>query len=262
MIGHSLARDEPRCRLSSGLACVLANSGWATWYRTIGKACVLLYKLLAPEKRHKLPETTIMSHPSWHISKPLWVQRLELGRKHKCFLVFSYIQWAHWKCLERDRTTMCVPTAFVAGIPMTLSVFRKYIFDLRIYIPQKCKQQHLHKLPWVLDGTSNDYHSMIAYWSHKVIKSCNLELMLDLRPLKCPCANKSTNLFLQKRKQHHLNKLKEIHHGYLMAYRIVTTRWLHITQSHKELQFVINAWPLTLKISLRQHEPKLISTEM
>ena len=32
-------------------ACVLAASGWASWYRSIRKACVLL----ACEKRHKLP---------------------------------------------------------------------------------------------------------------------------------------------------------------------------------------------------------------
>ena len=38
-------------------ACVLAASGWATWYWSIGKACILL----ASEKRHKLPATLLAS---------------------------------------------------------------------------------------------------------------------------------------------------------------------------------------------------------
>ena len=53
MIGHSLARDGPtRWQVDlCSTACVLAASGWAAWYRSIEKACVLL----ASEKRHKLP---------------------------------------------------------------------------------------------------------------------------------------------------------------------------------------------------------------
>ena len=44
MIGHSLARDEPtRWQVDLGsTACVLAASEWEAWYRSIGKACVLL----------------------------------------------------------------------------------------------------------------------------------------------------------------------------------------------------------------------------
>ena len=53
MIGHSLACDEPtRWKVDlTSTASVLVASGWASWYRSIGKACVLL----ACEKRHKLP---------------------------------------------------------------------------------------------------------------------------------------------------------------------------------------------------------------
>ena len=44
MIGHCLARDGPtRWKVDfTSTACVLAASGWASWYRSIGKACVLL----------------------------------------------------------------------------------------------------------------------------------------------------------------------------------------------------------------------------
>ena len=44
MIGHSHARDEPKLsRISSILtAYVLTASMWASWYQSIGKACILL----------------------------------------------------------------------------------------------------------------------------------------------------------------------------------------------------------------------------
>ena len=42
-----------------------------------------------------------------------------------------------------------------------------------------------------------------------------------------------------------------------MAHRLVTTWWLHITQSHKKLQYVNNAWPLTLKYPCANISPNL-----
>ena len=109
------------------------------------------------------------------------------------------------------------------------------------------------KTPWVLDGATSNYHSMIAYSQ----KLCDLWFVINpyIWPIKYPRANKSPNLFLQKCKQQHIDKLKEVNTP-------VVTWWLHITQSHKKLQFVNNVWSLTLKTSLRQHEPKPISTEM
>ena len=100
---------------------------------------------------------------------------------------------------------------------------------------------------------------MIAYWSHKVIKSCNLWLMLDLWPLKYPCPNKSPNLSLQKCKQQHLDKLKEVKTPWILDG--ASSCYHSMIAYYTKLQFVINPWPLTLKISLHQHEPKLISTE-
>ena len=65
--------------------------------------------------------------------------------------------------------------------------------------------------------------------SHKVIKSCNLWIIIDLWPLKNPCANMNPNLFLQKCKQQHLDKVKAVkHHGYLLAHQMAATQWLHI----------------------------------
>ena len=42
-----------------------------------------------------------------------------------------------------------------------------------------------------------------------------------------------------------------------MAHRVVTSRWLHITQSHKKLQLVNNTWPLTLKYPCANMSPNL-----
>ena len=104
------------------------------------------------------------------------------------------------------------------------------------------------KTPWLLNGASRNYHSMIVYWSCKVIKSCNLWLMLDLWPLKYPCANKSPNLFLQECKQQHLDtKLKEVktqwvidgasssYHDYCISHKVIKNCnfWL-----------MLDLWPL------------------
>ena len=106
---------------------------------------------------------------------------------------------------------------------------------------QKCKQ-HLDKLkenttPWVLDGASSSYHSLIAY-------SQKLQFVVNpyLWPLKYHFANKSPNLFLQICKQQDLAKLKEVkeeeeeeeeeekkqQHRYLLAHQMAATQWLHI----------------------------------
>ena len=42
-----------------------------------------------------------------------------------------------------------------------------------------------------------------------------------------------------------------------MAHREVATWWLHITQSHKKLQFGNNYWPLTLKSPCANMNPNL-----
>ena len=99
-------------------------------------------------------------------------------------------------------------------------------------------------------------------WLHK-----KLQFVINpyLWPLKYPCANKSPNLFLQKCKQQHLDKLKDVKTPWVLdgassSYHLMIA--YRITLSHKKLQFVNKAWPLTFKISLRRQEPNFISIEM
>ena len=119
---------------------------------------------------------------------------------------------------------------------------------------QKCKKQHLDKLkevktPWVLNGTPSSYHLMIAY--HTVIKSCNLWIMLDLWPLKYPCANISPNLFLQKCKQQHLDKLTEVKTPWVLdgasngGHSMITNLLPQLTKSNI-LWFLLDFWPLQI----------------
>ena len=46
-------------------------------------------------------------------------------------------------------------------------------------------------------------------WLRQLIESYTSWFMLDLWPLKYPCTNVDQNLFLQKCKQQHLDKLKD-----------------------------------------------------
>ena len=80
---------------------------------------------------------------------------------------------------------------------------------------QKCKQQYWDilnevKTPWILVGASNSGHSMITYLLRQLTKSNILWFVLDLWPLKNPCANMDPNLFFQKCKQQYWDKLNEV----------------------------------------------------
>ena len=118
---------------------------------------------------------------------------------------------------------------------------------------RKWKKQHLDKLkevkkPWVLDGSSSSYR-LDDCISHKVIKSCNVWIMLDLWPLKYPCANISPNLFLQKCKQQHLDKLKAVKTPWVLfgasnGGHSMTTNLLPQLTKSSILWFLLDSWPL------------------
>ena len=123
---------------------------------------------------------------------------------------------------------------------------------------QKWRKQHLDKLKevkttWVLDGTSSSCHQvlMLSCISHKVIKSCNMWIILDLWPLKYPCANISPNLFLQKCKQQHLDKLKEVKTPWVLfgasngGHSMSTNLLPQLTKS-SILWFLLDFWPLKI----------------
>ena len=116
-------------------------------------------------------------------------------------------------------------------------------------------------------GYSMAHRVITTQWLH-IHKKLQFVINPYIWPLKYTRANKSPNLFLQKWKKRHLDKLKEVKTPWVLdgssssSYHLKYPWWLHITQSHKKLQFVINPWSLTFKISLHQQEPKLISTEM
>ena len=111
-------------------------------------------------------------------------------------------------------------------------------------------------------GYSMAHRVITTRWLH-IHKKLQFVINPYIWPLKYTRANKSPNLFLQKWKKQHLDKLKEVktplvHDGTSSSYHLM----IAYPQSHKKLQYVNNAWPLTPKISLRQHKPKLISAEM
>ena len=85
------------------------------------------------------------------------------------------------------------------------------------------------------------------------MKSCNLWLILDLWPLKYPYANKSPNLFLQKCKQQHLDKLKEVKTPWVLAgalnggHSMIAYLLPQLTKSNL-LWFLLDFWLWPLKI--------------
>ena len=87
--------------------------------------------------------------------------------------------------------------------------------------------------------------------SLKVIKSCNMWIMLELWPLKYPCANISPNLFLQQCKQQHLDKLKEVKTPYVLVgasnggHSMITNLLPQLTKSNI-LWFLLDFWPLKI----------------
>ena len=87
--------------------------------------------------------------------------------------------------------------------------------------------------------------------SHKVIKSCNMWIMFDLLPLKYPCTNISPNLFLQKCKQQHLDKLKEVKTPWVLVgssnggHSMITNLLPQLTKSNI-LWFLLDFWPLKI----------------
>ena len=111
-------------------------------------------------------------------------------------------------------------------------------------------------------GYSMAHRVITTRWLH-IHKKLQFVINPYIWPLKYTRANKSPNLFLQKWKKQHLDKLKVVKTPWVLdgtssSYHLMIA--YHI-KSFK-LQYVNNAWPLTLKISLRQHKPKLISAEM
>ena len=87
--------------------------------------------------------------------------------------------------------------------------------------------------------------------SHKVIKSCNIWIMLDLWTLKYPCINISPNLFLQKCKQQHLDKLKEVKTPWVLVsasnggHSMIIHLLPQLTKSNI-LWFLLDFWPLNI----------------
>ena len=75
--------------------------------------------------------------------------------------------------------------------------------------------------------------------------------MLDLWPLKYPCANISPNLFLQKCKQQHLDKLKEVKTPWVLfgasngGHSMRTHLLPQLTKSNI-LWFLLDLWPLKI----------------
>ena len=73
--------------------------------------------------------------------------------------------------------------------------------------------------------------------------------MLDLWPLKYPCANISPNLFLQKCKKQHLDKLKEVKTPWVLlgasngGHSMITNLLPQLTKSNI-LWFLLDFWPL------------------
>ena len=75
--------------------------------------------------------------------------------------------------------------------------------------------------------------------------------MLDLWPLKYPCANISPNLFLQKCKQQHLDKLKEVKTPWVLfgasnGGHSMTTNLLPQLTKSSILWFLLDFWPLKI----------------
>ena len=93
-------------------------------------------------------------------------------------------------------------------------------------------------------------NNCISPWSRRVIKSCNLWIMLDLWPVKYPYAKMSPNLFLQKCKQQYLDKLKEVKTPWVLDgasngdHSMIT----FIAPTHKSniLWFLLDFWPLKI----------------
>ena len=106
-----------------------------------------------------------------------------------------------------------------------------------------------NKSDYDITSPANSGHSMIAY--HTVIKSCNMWIMLDLWPLKYPCANISPNLFLQKCKQQHLDKLKKVKTPWVLfgasnGGHSMTTNLLPQLTKSSILWFLLDFWPLKI----------------
>ena len=82
-------------------------------------------------------------------------------------------------------------------------------------------------------------------------KSLILWFMLDLWPLNYLCANMSPNLFLQKCKQQHLDKLKEVTSPWVLvgasnSGHSVIAYWLRQLAKSNILWFVHGLWPLNI----------------
>ena len=75
--------------------------------------------------------------------------------------------------------------------------------------------------------------------------------MLDFWPLKYPCANISPNLFLQKCKQQHLDKLKEVKTPWVLSGasnggHSMTTNLLPQLTKSSIFWFLLDFWPLKI----------------
>ena len=110
-----------------------------------------------------------------------------------------------------------------------------------------------HKYPYIGPHTRciMGYAQIVYCISHKVIKSSNLWIMLDLWPVKYPCAKMSPNLFLQKCKQQYLDKLKEVKTPWVLVgasnsgHSMIAYLLRQLTKSNI-LWFLLDLWPLKI----------------
>ena len=131
---------------------------------------------------------------------------------------------------------------------------------------QKCKQQHLDKLkevktPWVLVGTSNGGHSMIAYLLRQLTESNISWFLLDFWPLKILAPTWTQLYFFQKCKQQYWDKLNEVKTPWVLvgASNSGNSMIAYLFRHSQKVIFCdFCAWPLTLKKALRQHGSKFI----
>ena len=118
MIGHSLARDGPtRWKVDlTSTACILAASGWASWYRSIGKACVLL----ACEKCHKLPARWLhlasMKQPLMPVHNVLNLSVYSLPlctNSQSCWPASKLAEKRHWLRIQTQDAAKYKPATFI-----------------------------------------------------------------------------------------------------------------------------------------------------
>ena len=133
---------------------------------------------------------------------------------------------------------------------------------------QRCKQQHLDKpKKWIHRGCLMAHRIVATRLLHitQSHKGFDLWVMLDLWPVKYPCAKVSPGLFLRKCWQQYLDKLGEVGSamGCFLAHRMVAAQWLHVYSANSQkvtfCDFCLTFDPWG---SLRQHGPSFVFSEV